>query len=228
MPSLRTRWRPRWPARHHDPSVRANSAREAVLLLAVIAGLNGCGETAPQTATPSTAPTSETANAPVPTYTTKTAPDGTRMRDIAEVTRVQAEAPAATRGSFDLTGHCNLERVSGTTFEGTTVDLQRVTPAMFTGWLVDPRRGTPGTDLRLVLVGVNDTPGAWTSRSVVRKANPVALEARRYQAGMLESSFAFHVDIQDLAPGTYHAYVVFDEASGGAFCDPGRQVRVTG
>lgn len=228
MPFLRTRWRRRWPARHHDPLVRTNSAPEAVLLLAVIAGLNGCGETAPQTAPQSTPIQSETANPPVATYTTKTAPDGTRMRDIAEITRPEAQAPAASRGSFDLTGHCNLDRANGSELGGATVDVPRSAPALFTGWLVDPRRGTAGSDLRLVLVGVNGTPGAWTSRSVVRKANPVAMQARKYQPGMLESSFAFHVEMRDLAPGTYHVYVVFDEASGGAFCDPGRQIRITG
>ena len=198
-------------AASHRRVARAG-ASGAILALATMLAAAACGPAAaPAVATP---------------FVSVLAPEGQRMRDVA--TPVRLVPGEARRAAFDMTAHCNLDRAGGQPLEGAPVDVSKAAPVLFTGWLVDPRRGNAGSDLRLVIAGTEAGMPAWTSRSVVRKANPGALAARGYDAGMLESSFAFLVDMQDVAPGTYYAYVVFDEASGGAVCDPGRRIRVTG
>ena len=187
-------------------------------MLAVVAVCTGCGPTA--------VPAKSVAQPADAVFASTTVPDGTRMRDVAVVTPLERSSPLASRGAFDLTAHCNLDRASGQSLGEGTLELSRQTPVLFTGWLVDPRRGTTGVDLRLVVAGVDDASSVWTSRAVVRKSNPGALAARGYQPSMLDSSFAFRVDMGAVPPGAYNVYVVFDETSGGAFCDPGRRIRI--
>ena len=206
----------------HDRSTGTSTLTllgRAGVLSAAVALAVGCG--------PSSPPAESVAPPVATSFTTKTIPDGTRMRDVASVTTLERSPVLVSRGAFDLTSHCNLDRASGQPLDAGVLELSPRTPVLFAGWLVDPRRGTTGADLRLVLASADDASVAWTSRDVVRKANAGALEVRGYQPSMLESSFAFHVDLAPVQPGTYFVYVVFDEASGGAYCDPGRQIRVT-
>lgn len=225
----------------------------AALILVVVGVSSACRPTQlpadvagaaaqPASSTAGDASPAATATAPLPAdgrnggirFASSVAAKGARMAAVASVTRLTPIAASASRSAFDLSAHCNLDRVgtgvpgSGRELGAAPVDVSKAEPALFSGWLVDPRRGTTGSDLRLVVEGVEGMADTWTSGVVVRKANPGALAARGYQAAMLESSFGFLVDMTEVKPGTYHVYVVFDETSGGALCDPGRRIRITG
>ena len=141
--------------------------------------------------------------------------------------RMRAGASVSRDGMRDFTLDCNLDRVGDTVLDGTSApELDPDERHRFTGWLVDPVSRTAGHGLTLVMAGVGKTGGTFTARGATRVANPGAAEVRGYEASMLDSSFAFDVDIGEVPDGTYHVYVRFEHGDVGAFCDPGRQVRV--
>lgn len=191
--------------------------RNPLLLAALVAALVACGTDAPSPAASST-PAAAAMPDPVPDTLAGPPP----------APKLVAAAPLSTEGATGLNDDCNIEGVDGKLFTSDTLTIAKGGTHEFGGWIVDKAGKTIPTGLKLVVVGVGETSGLFTSDVVTWIDRAGVAETRGYGAELAKSGFAFQVDTADVPAGRYHTFVVGNGATGQVVCDPGRQIVIEG
>lgn len=189
--------------------------RTTLLFAALVVSLAGCGNDA-------VTPAGSTAAEPLP----EPVPD--TLAGPPPAPKLMAASPVSTEGSTGLNDDCNVEGVSGELFSSESVTVPQGGTREFGGWIVDKAGNMIPTNLQLIVAGVGDTPGVFTSDAATFVDRAGVAETRGYGPELAKSGFTFNVDTADVPAGTYHVYVMGDGASGKVICDPGRQLVVGG
>lgn len=142
--------------------------------------------------------------------------------------KLVASTPVSLEGATGVNDDCNIEGIDGNLYTSASLTIPKGGTHEFGGWIVDKAGKTIPTNLKLMVSGVGNTSGVYTSDAVTWVDRAGVAETRGYGAELAKSGFSFKVDTSDLAPGTYHAFVVGDGTSGKVVCDPGRQVVIEG
>jgi hypothetical protein len=134
--------------------------------------------------------------------------------------------PISTDGVPNFSQDCNIEGVDGILFTGDQLVISKSTKHEITGWLINPLEKTLGNNLKLVIAGVGNTPDVWTSEVATRIDRAGVAETRAYAPELANSGFSFSVDMNAVATGEYHVFVMLANGGSVAMCDPGRQIKV--
>jgi len=177
----------------------------------LVSSLAGCSD-------PGTAPVAKT-------EPTTTAP-AAAAAVVPTARALVSSQPVSTEGAVGLNQDCNIEGVDGRLFETAALEVARTGVHEFTGWIVNAPAGAIPKNLKLVVNGVAETSGVWTSEAVTMIERKGVAETRGYPAELANSGFSFKVDISALPVGKYHVFVMAADEKGLMTCDPGRQIEL--
>lgn len=129
-------------------------------------------------------------------------------------------APNFAIGEPAIVEPCSVDEVDGISSRGGDIVIKK-SEAILAGWAANVPQGTSPHETWIRFSGAKN----FYIQSMVKEQRQDVVDFFQKQ-GLLESGWRAFVDLRDVSAGSYKLNILMRDASGYAFCDPKRLIRV--